>query len=176
MAAAIQRVESRGFLAQLINEEDLYKRERTRLPIQDVMEQMRQKDILIRWGQEKGALAVSYDAPDAAHARRVTERLAADLVAETAGSLIDPASLPLRPTSPRRSRIIFMGLVAGLITGALFALFHGLKVWKLATAMGALGTLLFAAGSFLVPDRFSSSAVLDIGPRIRLWCGLRSLR
>jgi len=166
LVAAIQRVEGRGFLAQLINEEDLYKRERTRVPMGDVMEQMRQKDILIRWvsGPDGRALSVSYDAPDAAHARRVATRLSAALVTETAGSMIDPASLPLRPTSPRRSRIIIMGLIAGLLVGALFALFHGLKVWKLATAMGAAGAVLFAAGSYILPERFVSSAVLGYRP------------
>jgi capsular polysaccharide biosynthesis protein len=157
--ALAQRIMSRDSLFRIINEEGLYEGARARLPSEDVIERMKTQDIMIRIG-ERGAVMVEVAAPDAGQAQRATRNLAARFVNAKAGSLLDPASFPAAPWSPRRSRIIIVGLVAGVLAGVLFALFNGLKVWKLAAALGIAGLALGAAIAFSLPDRYSSVAVL----------------
>ena len=126
---SIQTVESRQSLTQLIVQEGLYPSERGRMPIEDIVEEMKHKDIVIRLigGQ---AFAVSFSSADAAQAQRITERLAAQL-----GTVVDPAKLPVVPVAPLYSKIMFIGLIAGIVLGSLVALFAGLKVWKLAAGL-----------------------------------------
>jgi hypothetical protein len=169
MSETIRRVESKTFLAGLINEEDLYKRERARMPIEDIVEEMK-KYILVRPVQGSG-FSVSFQGADAAHAQRVAQRLAAALAESAGGEILDPANLPVRANSPRRSRIVVMGLVGGILAGALIALFIGLKIWNPAAALGLAGAVLCAAASFVVPERFSSSAMLAYRPEDRALVG-----
>jgi uncharacterized protein involved in exopolysaccharide biosynthesis len=76
------------------------------------------------------------------------------------GTVLDPANLPNHPVEPRRSRHMVMGLLIGIVAGSLFALFAGLKVWKLAGALGLAGAIAGAALAFALPPRFGSMAVL----------------
>jgi uncharacterized protein involved in exopolysaccharide biosynthesis len=78
LITSIQRVESRQSLTQLIVEENLYPSERAHIPIEEVIAQMKQKDINIRLigGQ---AFAVSFSSADAEQAQRTTQRLASQL-------------------------------------------------------------------------------------------------
>src|ERR1700721_3855787 len=76
------------------------------------------------------------------------------------GEFLDPASLPVHPQNPRRSRIVIMGLLAGVLAGVLFALFNGLKVWKIAAGLGIAGAIAGAAVAFVLPERFASEAVI----------------
>jgi LPS O-antigen subunit length determinant protein (WzzB/FepE family) len=178
LSAALQQVQSRSFLTQLINEQDLYKTERGHMPMEDVVEQMKREDIRV-WvvaGAAPRAFAVSFASTDRAQAQRTTQRLASQFVDAHIGELLDPANLPAQPDNPRRSRIVIVGSIFGVIAGMLFALFNGLKVWKLATALGIACAVLAAAVSYAIPDRFSSSAVLaDVGadqPRVRAMIGM----
>jgi hypothetical protein len=157
--ALAEQIMSRSSLTGIILGEGLYEGERAHLPIEDVIERMKTQDIRISLG-ERGAVMVEVAAPDAGQAQRATRNLAAKFVDAKAGSLLDPASFPATPRSPRRSRIIIMGLLSGSLAGVLFALFNGLKVWKLAAALGIAGLALGAAIAFSLPDRYSSVAVL----------------
>jgi hypothetical protein len=47
-----------------------------------------------------------------------------------------------------------------MLVGGLLALFNGLRIWKLAGALGIAGMLLAGVASYLVHDHFVSSAVL----------------
>jgi capsular polysaccharide biosynthesis protein len=160
----IDRIESRGNLAKLINEEDLYQSERTREPIEDIIQRMKQKDIRVAHVQsrtgEAGVISISFASADAAQAQRTTRRLTSQFIEAKAGTLLDPANLPIHPVSPKRPMILVMGLLAGLGAGLLFVFFTGLKMWKLATLLGISGAILAGAASYLVPDRFSSNAEL----------------
>ncbi len=163
MAATRQLVESRSFLTMLINEEDLYKGERARLPLEDVIEQMKSRDLAIRMLNAPGAqafAAVSFTSTDARQAQRTAQRLASQFVDAKVGEFLDPASLPVHPQNPRRSRIVFMGLFAGLLAGVLFALFNGLHVWKIAAGLGIAGAITGAAVAFVLPEMFASAAVI----------------
>jgi LPS O-antigen subunit length determinant protein (WzzB/FepE family) len=168
LANNVDRIESRGNLARLINEEDLYQSERTREPIEDIIQQMRQKDIRVasvksRTG-EAGVISISFASPDAAQAQRATRRLTSQFLDANVGTLLDPASLPIHPVSPKRPMILMMGLLAGLGAGLLFVFFHGLKMWKHAALLGISGAILAGAASYLMPERFSSSAALAYRP------------
>jgi uncharacterized protein involved in exopolysaccharide biosynthesis len=175
----IQRMESRSVLTQLINEQGLYERERTHLPIQDIIEQMKANDIRVATAKStKGlpAISISFAAGDAARAQRAALGLVQqfmeasirasheeDRAAGRTFALYDPPSPAVR-VGPRRSRIMLMGVIAGLVAGVLFALFNGLRMWKNAAMLGAAGALLLVAASYLVPERYSSNAVLAYRP------------
>jgi hypothetical protein len=55
---------------------------------------------------------------------------------------------------------MMMGLVAGILAGVFFALFKGLKIWKLAIALGLVGLGLGASAAYLMPTRYSSVAII----------------
>jgi len=179
VSPTIQRMESRSALTQLINEQGLYERERTHMPIQDVIELVK-KDIRITTvSSTKGlpAISISFTSGDAAKAQRTAGSLVQQFIEasihghidnpvgpeHTILRLNDPPSLAIR-VGPRRSRIIIMGAIAGFVAGMLFALFNGLKMWKHAVILGAAGAILLGAASYLVPERYSSSAVLAYQP------------
>lgn len=103
LVASIQRVESRASLTHLIVEENLYPSERERLPIEDVVEQMKTKDILVRLVGAQ-SFAVSFSSADAGQAQRTTQRLASQLVDGNIGTVVDPAKLPVAPVAPLYSR------------------------------------------------------------------------
>jgi len=173
----VQRMESRSALTQMINEQDLYAHERAHVPIQDVIERVKQDIRVATVTSTKGlpAISISFGARDAIKAQRTAQALVGqfldaslhahedDRAAGHTFALYDPPSLPVR-VSPRRSRIIIMGAIAGFLAGLLFAMFNGLKMWKHAVMLGAAGAILLGAASYLVPERYSSSAVLAYRP------------
>lgn len=57
---------------------------------------------------------------------------------------------------------MFVGLIAGVVLGSLFALFAGLKVWKLATGLGVAGAIAGAAIGYMLPERFASVGVIRL--------------
>jgi capsular polysaccharide biosynthesis protein len=159
MNAEAQKILARAPLTRLIIEADLYRDLRGTAPIEEMVEQLKTKDITIRPAGGK-QFAVSVVASDAGRAQRATQILAADFLDAKVGTLVDPASLPVSPNGPRLSRNVAIGLVAGVVSGSLFALFAGLKVWKLAVGLGAAGAIAGAAIGYVLPERFASSAVL----------------
>jgi hypothetical protein len=163
MNSAAAQVLSRASLTQLIVEEDLYRGERARQPLVDIIQEMKTRDIMIRpvnMPIENFSTSVSFQGPDAERAQRTTQRLTALFVAANVGSLVAPANLPVYPIGPRPSRNMIMGLVVGVLAGALFALFNGLKVWKLGGVLGLAGLILGAGVAYLMPERYSSMEVI----------------
>ncbi len=169
-----QAVLSTSSLTGLVTEEDLYKKERASLPLEDILSRMLREDIRIipisaRDGGT-GEFAIAFAAANASDAQRVARRLTSffmdksrvppDEKPRQVVELLDPPDLPASPANPRLSKNMIMGLMAGLIAGALFALFNGLKVWKLAAALGIAGLGLGAVAGYLVPVRYSSVAVI----------------
>jgi LPS O-antigen subunit length determinant protein (WzzB/FepE family) len=179
VSPTIQRMESTSTLTQLINQQGLYERERTRVPIEDIIEQMK-KDIRVTiFKSTKGlpAICVSFTSGDAAKAQRTADALVQQFIEAnihlhidnparpglTFSRLYDPPSPAVR-VGPRRSRIMIAGAITGLIVGLLFAMFNGLKIWKQAITLGAAGTILLGAASYLLPERYSSNAELAYRP------------
>jgi uncharacterized protein involved in exopolysaccharide biosynthesis len=132
-----QRVLSRKALTNTIGTFELYRAERARMPIDDVIEIMRKRISIapIRPAEDKNATAIGVsiqfasDDPVTAHtvAQHLTSRLIDENVRETDRTgavtliLLDPANLPLRPNAPQRPLILAAGLAAGLAMGAILA-------------------------------------------------------
>ena len=134
---------SRRSLASIIQRPDLnlYKSDRNRKPLEDVIEQMKQKDIKIHvlnsnWHAMN--FVVSFVYPDPVIARKTVDALvakladanqalarnAADPKASAILNLLDPASLPRKPTAPNRRQIVFVGLGVGMLAGILVSMYR----------------------------------------------------
>lgn len=159
MNAEAQKILARAPLTKLIMDADLYRDLRGTTPLEDIVLQLKTEDIMIRHASAK-QFTVSVVAPDAGRAQRATQILTADFLNAKVGTLVDAASLPATSNGPRLSRNVLLGLGTGVLFGSLFALFAGLKMWKLAAGLGIAGAVVGAAIAFAVPDRFASSGVL----------------
>ncbi len=87
-----QEIESRGVLTTIINTYDLYKRERARLPIDDVMDQMR-KDIIISPAMGANTTTVSRSVPAFSIQFKYSDRYLAQRVVQDLESRFIDASV-----------------------------------------------------------------------------------
>jgi polysaccharide biosynthesis transport protein len=82
-------------------------------------------------------------------------------------AVLDPASLPKEPEGPNRIVFLAWGLGAGLLFGLLAAL--GIRrprgVRQLA-GFAVAGCVLAAVASYLIPNRYTSTAVMLISPAV----------
>jgi uncharacterized protein involved in exopolysaccharide biosynthesis len=138
-----QEILSPRVLTAIIQQHDLYPRERTRLPLDDVVENMR-KHILVALLAPRTpsnrlipAFAIQFDYPDARVAQQVTAALVARFIEANLRqgmtdrdinpkfgmqlAALDSASLPTRPSGPNRATITGAGLLAGLLAGVTLA-------------------------------------------------------
>jgi len=136
---------SRNSLADVIQKQGLYPRERARKPMEDVIERMR-RDVSFERIGDSNAFHVSFNYSDAEQARRTEQEvinrlMAANVTMRRASSrpgpdltgadrlpdrgynmeVLDPASLPKRPSWPNRPLIATTGLVGGLLLGVVTA-------------------------------------------------------
>ena len=96
--------------------------------------------------------------------------LAAEFIDGSPFEILEAASLPVQPEGPQRLEMAGMGLMFGVLAGALAALFTKLRVWILALALGIVG----AAATFIVPEQYTSTALVRYdGPDG--WSGMREL-
>jgi len=133
---------SRPSLAEIIQRPnlDLYKKDRTAKPLEDVVAQMKDKDIRIEVRSNSTAMniVVAFHYPDPALAQKTLQALTAKLADANQSlaihatdrkslaslDLLDPASLPKRPTYPNRLTIALLGLGAGILVGILVVIFR----------------------------------------------------
>jgi uncharacterized protein involved in exopolysaccharide biosynthesis len=191
---------SRSSLAEIIQKPslDLYKNERHRVPMEDIVVDMR-RDIRIEPVGTDGAFRISFAYPDQVKAQAVLRELITKFTetnvavqryhaslyenfwkdqAKAHGAkpvpppptgevmmVLDPASLPAEPMSPKRSAFVIAGVGAGFVVGLLtvMALRNGRRVWLVA-ACAAGGFVIAAAASYVIPDRYTSTAVMRITP------------
>lgn len=147
------KILSRTSLVGLIQRENLYEKERATVPLDELALWLRSSILL--WSDRKdGPLRVRVTAPDAAQAQRTAQGIADAFVGAKAAALVNPANLPAHSERPPFAAVLQLGLVVGLLAGGLFALFNGLRVWKLVGALGVAGALLGAAASSVVPNIF----------------------
>ncbi|HEY3839060.1 MAG TPA: hypothetical protein VGL72_20945 [Bryobacteraceae bacterium] len=140
ISALIGQMSSRSFLSQIIQRRDLnlYQKDREQKPLEDVIERMKDKGILVdirAAGPRTSTLTVSFTYDDPIAAQRtmsvlITCLVDANQVAARNGhfravstlDLLDPATLPVAPVFPNRGLISFIGLALGVGTGLLLAI------------------------------------------------------
>jgi LPS O-antigen subunit length determinant protein (WzzB/FepE family) len=170
---------SRASLAEIILRPslNLYSTERKKIPLQDVIEEMRSRDLRIRQ-VDSTTFAVQFasENPGTAQATvralvdRLMERNAA--VARDPGSgaaameVVNPATLPPQPEGPQRRRVMGSGLGAGLLLGlgcgTIWSITRRKERWNLRRIGGfaAAGMALGVTIAWLIPNEFVSTAVL----------------
>ena len=167
---AVQFALSRTSLSQIILREKLYRGERQRLPLEDIIQQMRNRSIRIqamdaRDGKSGPLAAVSFVDEDPAAAQKTVGDLVAAL--DPDGKLLevlDPAS-PAQPEGPGKLSMVARGLLAGLVAGVFFGglwtLIRRARPWsvKRIGAFAAMGMVLGGTIAFLMPDEYISTAV-----------------
>src|ERR1017187_1368921 len=128
-----QRVLSRDNLARLIQlpDLDLYKKERAHMPLSDVVEKMRSKDLRISLyqalpGRHAQAFEILFRYPDRFKVQAMVRELSGQFVESSLGNsrergytvdLLEKADLPETPASPSRRNIATVGAFAGLLIG-----------------------------------------------------------
>ena len=136
-----QKVLSRKSLAEIITQPalDLYPEDRKRIPLEDVVENMRNKALRIQVApvQNGGVLAfvISCEYPDKLKAQAVVRELVTKFYRQWVATqmahgpsgpeqleVLDPPSLPQRHFFPNRPAIIAVGLLGGAALGLLAVL------------------------------------------------------
>jgi len=177
LAKAEQNVLTRKSLSQIIQDPalQLYPSERSTQPLEDVIENMRRRDIHINVLNEKdqsAAIKISFMYADKKKAQAVVRILIAKLsqALEPGQSrqnleILDPPNLPAFAASPKRPEMLIEGITAGLLLGLLAAVFvkHPRRSLVFAT-LGLVGGLIGGASSFLIPNRYVSRAVIRVAP------------
>ena len=121
IAEACGKVLSRHSLQSLVAQHDLYAAQRIRLPLEEILVQMR-KDIWLG-SDTHGAMRVSFANAEPAKAEAVTRDLMARMAGESEGriSVMEARFLPATAYSPNRAVIAGMGLAGGAAAGAVIA-------------------------------------------------------
>jgi hypothetical protein len=130
-----RKLYGRDYLASVIHEHNLYWRERLRMPLDDVVENMR-RDISVVPVASPGnrnaySVVVQFDYSDPRVAQRVNEELTSRFIEGGLNSQLTSnwtfrvpvaPSLPLRPVTPNRARLMALCLLAGLFAGLTLAI------------------------------------------------------
>ena len=173
---------SRSSLNSIITAQNLYANERKKGPLEDIIQDMRNRDIRIRPMNAAGepAFAVEFANENAAAAQATASAIVSSLIeqnlvvsrrpgnAAVMIEVLDPASLPSRPASPNRVKAmingLLTGLLVGLLCGAIYSIVRKKEPWSIKRIGGfaAAGTALGLTVAFLIPDEFISTAVLRI--------------
>ncbi len=146
-AVARQNLFSRRVLATVIEENDLYAKERLREILEDVIEKMRAKDLRSQLNFPS-QMTLAFTSPDRSAAQRTIQSLMSRLESDPAFHAISAASTPQR-VSPNRLRIIFMCLGTSLLIGLVAV--GGVRVpryvLKTVVIYSSVGAVLFGGGS-----------------------------
>jgi hypothetical protein len=156
-----QEVLSRASLSAIIREKDLYRSERYREPLEDVIEHMRNKDIRVHALSADNFL-FEFIYPDRVAAQQTTQELMTRFTSGMAAEIVRGASLPSEPVERNRSLILLTGTGGGILLGLLTAGMLGLRPRTriLLAICGAGGSALFFAGSFAFDRTYVSTAVV----------------
>jgi hypothetical protein len=181
---------SRSDLSEIIQRPslDLYRQERERHPLEDVIQEMRSAGRVESSNPSRGIYTISFEYNDRFKAQAVvraliTKYMEANVTVERKagregrgqpGSIkievLDPASDPQIAVSPNRRLIAAIGFAAGLPMGLVIAFFRrrpreqAIAMLRFATVTGAAGAIVAAAISFAIPSRYVSTATLRLLP------------
>ena len=169
----LQRVQtevfSRGSLTAMIVAQDLYRDERMSMPMEDVISDVRNKHIRViplaaraDNPRSPSAFAINFEHPDRVKAREFNRAVADRFTAALPSiQVLDPPTVPDRPSYPNRLSFTLIGLAAGLAAGILAV---GVRRWPIVAVSGAAAAAAALAISYAIPDRWQSTAVLSIDP------------
>jgi uncharacterized protein involved in exopolysaccharide biosynthesis len=173
---------------------DLYKEDRLRDPMEGIVQRMRAHIwfSIAHLGspESASALKISFSSPDPRKARAVVNELTSRFIdknwknrefdanawqkiwpqstpprAMEKFEVLEPGSLPERPTSPNRFAFAAIGLALGLALGLIATVALRRPKWTLQMAGFAAGCCALAvAVSFLLPQTYTSTAVMRIPP------------
>jgi hypothetical protein len=174
-----QSVLSRSSLSSIIQQQSLYPDERKKLPLEDIVLLMRNRDLRIQPTASAGqsAFTVEFTGENPAAAQATVNAIVRAFVEENLRvsrggidranlEVLDPGSLPSRPTGPNRLRVIGSGLGAGLLLGLLSG-----GIWTVVRRQKRLtirriggfalaGMLAGLIIAYFIPNEFVSMAVL----------------
>jgi hypothetical protein len=162
---AEQQVLSRRSLAEIVTSYSLYPEERKRLPLEDIVQDLRNRGIQIRLLSQPGnlsgtAFSVTFDYTDPSKAQAVNETLVAKMTGALKGTeVLDPATLPERAFSPNRAAIVTLGALLGIAAAVLLL---GIRRWPMVAGAGLIVAMVALPVSYLIPDRYRSMAVLRV--------------
>jgi len=171
---AMQSTLTRGSLAEVIQRPglNLYSTDRTRLPLEDVIEKMK-RDIRVQVKGFQGnrmTMSVTFQYPDAALAQRTTEalmeRLRNEAVAKAPVEVIEAATLGQPVLTGKRWKVVGSGMLGGLalgiLCGFLWSVIQNRQRFGLRriVAFAVAGTAVGLTIAMLVPNVYISSAVL----------------
>jgi len=151
-------------MSTIIEDSNVYERERQSEPLEEIVQQMRNRDVRVRVleSPEKSetVFTVEFQNADRAKAQRVTS----ELVSRFSQAIPDPEMLKLidrarspGERSPNRAAIVAAGLAIGLLAGSLV---FGIGRWPKIAALGLAGALVGLAVSYAIPNRYVSAAVV----------------
>ncbi len=135
-----QQTLSRTSLEELITQLGLYRAQRSREPIEDIVAKMRNHDIAIKLIQTSNAshgtaFAIQTANSDPKLAQAVNRQLLSKFMQQSAAlgkmtsiEVLDSSSLPTSPMSPHKEPLIFLGTGAGLAIGSIVALAMGWRI------------------------------------------------
>jgi hypothetical protein len=108
-------------------------------------------------------LSLSFAYSDKEKAQVVVRELATRIVESNTAEVLDPASLPEKPVTPNRWLFMAWGLASGLLLGLVAASMMRRPKWTLQMGgFAAAGCAIAAAGSFLLLEIYTSTAVLRV--------------
>ena len=186
-----QEILSRNSLAELIQRPslDLYRAERQRQPLEDIIHDMRARDIRIQITSPAfEAFTIAFEYRDRRKAQAVVRELITKFTEldvnlerklEEAGrtqagrivvEVIDAASDPQTPVSPNHWTSAAIGFAAGVPIGLVIAFLRrrppgqAWSIVRFGAATGAAGAVLATAIAFAIPSRYVCTAVLRVRP------------
>lgn len=165
---AKQRVFSRGILKTVIEDNNLYGNERLREPLEDVIEKMRGKDLKSKvTSSSEVTLAFTY--PDGAAAQKTIQNLMSLVESDPEFRTLSGAGAPSR-VSPNRLQLLSMyvgtALLLGLGTAGAVRMHR--NTLRTLGRYGLIAGVLFSAGSLIIADQYTSSAVVMCADAKRL--------
>jgi hypothetical protein len=155
---------------------DLYRKERTRLPVADIAENGFRKHVHIvpyeMYGHNDGqAFHIVFEYPDRFKAKAVITELVAEFngwnlthpqpVPSTL-SLLENPILPEKPTSPVRLAYVITGLIAGMMTGLL-----SLTIWRRTRAYAVVTMSIPRDTKQFVDSQIAAGQFRDLGDYVR---------
>jgi hypothetical protein len=173
---------SRHTLSGIITGQGLYARERTSQPLEEIIANMRNRD-LRTMALSDSEFGVSFAADNPRQAQAAVSGVVSAIVEANLRvgrshpvtlEVLEPASLPSKPAGPNRGTVIGVGLAVGLAFGILFGgvwslvRSRGRWSWRRIAAFAAVGAVTGIAIAIRIPDEFISSAVLRAGDAGRL--------